>query len=295
MHPGIGTTTILRARPRPARSPQAPRRAGAAYALFALLAATVTPTAATETLTPQERVGVLSEASAAFEEGISLKDSDPAAAVDAFATATRKYQALIDSGVHNGRLYYNLGNAELQQGRLGPAILNYRRAAQLTPGDRRLMSSLKFARSLCRSQIPERGGNEFLRTLFFLHYELSMRTRLLASLAAYVAFWLVALVGLFVKRFRTGRWAALLAVIWVSFGASVLIQWQFADRRPAGVIMADDVIARKGNGLNYEQKFKEPLHEGVEFVVLETRGDWWHIELPDGKTGWVQADRVERV
>jgi tetratricopeptide (TPR) repeat protein len=238
---------------------------------------------------------VLSDASAAFDRGKSLERSDPKAALDAFGEAAQHYRALIESGVRNGRLYYNLGNAELQRGRLGEAILNYRRAQTLIPGDPRLESNLKFARSVCRSQIRARGRNELLGTIFYLHYETSMRTRLIACLGSYLAFWLVLFAGLWVRRFRARRWAALLAVVCLSLGASLVIQWQLEGRRPSGVIVADEAVVRKGNGLNYEPKFNEPLYAGVEFTLLEARGDWWHIALPDGKTGWVRADWAEQV
>ena len=54
------------------------------------------------------------------------------------------------------------------------------------------------------------------------------------------------------------------------------------------VLVGDDVIVRKGDGEGYDRQFKQPLHEGVEFVVLEIRGGWIHIKLPDENRGWIQ-------
>ena len=67
-------------------------------------------------------------------------------------------QGLIDDGVDNGKLYYNLGNAQLQIGDLGQAIVSYRRAERLIPNDSNLRENLRFARSLCRNQIPTATG-----------------------------------------------------------------------------------------------------------------------------------------
>jgi len=50
---------------------------------------------------------------------------------------------------------------------------------------------------------------------------------------------------------------------------------------------------RKGNGEGYAPQFEQPLHEGVEFTILEQRGGWMHIELTDGNSGWVRQREVE--
>ena len=234
----------------------------------------------------------LQEATAAFERARSLEKTDPPAAAEAFRQAAAKFQALIDSGVRNGRLYYNLGNTELQRGRIGAAILNYRRAERFIPGDGRLMENLRFARSLCATQIPQRGRSELLETLCFWHYGTSIRTRFAVGLIGYAGFWAVLIARMFVRRFRLGAVAGALAVIWVALGASVLIQSRVEDRRPAGVVTSADVVVRKGNGESYDPQFQQPLQEGVEFTVIESRGDWMHIELTDGKTGWVRSNQA---
>ena len=51
--------------------------------------------------------------------------------------------------------------------------------------------------------------------------------------------------------------------------------------RISGVITADEVIARQGDGRSYEPSFKEPLHTGTEFDLLERRSGWFHIKLAD--------------
>ncbi len=279
MHSRAGTTLIL---------------TGRAWTL--LVAAFLAVNAARgQTLTRDQQERLLAEASAAFNRGKELERSDPLSAGEAFAEAVSRYEALVDAGVRNGRLFYNLGNAELQRGRVGAAILNYRRAQELIPGDRRLRENLRFARELCRTQIPPRGSSEFVRTLFFLHYQTSVRTRFTAGLVCYVLFWLTLILRVYAPRAPLRALAGVLAAAWVGLGVSVFLDWQVEGRRPAGVVLADELIARKGNGETYDPKFQEPLHEGTEFVVLESRGHWLLIELADGKTGWIPANGAEMV
>src|SRR5687767_5401361 len=78
-------------------------------------------------LTRQQQVEVLNQALRAFDRGVELKPKQPDEAQTFFAEAAVKFEVLVDAGVRNGRLYYDLGNAYLQAGRIGQAIVNYRR------------------------------------------------------------------------------------------------------------------------------------------------------------------------
>ena len=67
------------------------------------------------------------------------------------------------------------------------------------------------------------------------------------------------------------------------------------ERGGAGVLVVEEAVVRKGNGEGFEPQFEQPLHEGVEFRVLDARGDWLQIELPDEKTGWIRADQASLI
>ena len=85
------------------------------------------------------------------------------------------------------------------------------------------------------------------------------------------------------------RWlGAVTAVLWLACAISVAAD-ELGGRALEGVVLADDVVVRKGNSEGFEPRFEQPLHEGVEFRVIEQRPDWLSIELPDGKTGWIRA------
>ena len=62
-----------------------------------------------------------------------------------------------------------------------------------------------------------------------------------------------------------------------------------------GVIIADSLVARQGDGHSYEPSFSSGLHSGTEFLVLEDRGDWWHIRLADGRETWIVAGAGELI
>ncbi|MFQ5578720.1 MAG: tetratricopeptide repeat protein, partial [Anaerolineae bacterium] len=64
-----------------------------------------------------------------------------------FAEAAQTYRQLIDRGLQNQVVYYNLGNAYFKQGDLGRAILNYRRAGRLVPRAPDIRANLTLARA----------------------------------------------------------------------------------------------------------------------------------------------------
>jgi hypothetical protein len=246
-------------------------------------------------LSLQSQVEILNEALKAFDTGSALRQSNPTEAGKLFRTAAGRFQVLVDAGLRNGRLYYNLGNAYLECGQLGRAILNYRRAQEFIPEDARLVANLRYARSLRRNQLPESGEQAFLQTLFFWHYGTSLRGRVMAGLLVWIAFWGMLIARVFVPRFRW-RYALLpVLVVCMVLAASIAASLVAQSRHQAGVVVADNITVRKGNGEGFEPQFKEQLHEGVEFDLIERRTDWLLIQLPDGKTGWIRSREAETV
>ena len=71
-----------------------------------------------------------------------------------YVEAVRLYQQLVDQGVDNVELYYNLGNAYTRIDDLGHAILNYTRAQRLDPRapdiPRPVRASLRGAFRVCK-------------------------------------------------------------------------------------------------------------------------------------------------
>ena len=253
------------------------------------------PQPATSGLSESQRTELLSQGQSAFETGLSLSRQDPDRARTAFLQSAAAFQSLADAGVRNGRLYYNLGNAYLKSGKTGRAIAAYRRAQSLIPGNPRLQSNLDYARSLCRYEIPPTGARTVARTVLFWHYETSARSRFLAGLAAYVLFWACLIGRTWAPRLRWRYPAAVLMLIWISLGVSVVADAHAASGPGHGVVIADEVVVRKGDGQAYEPQFEQPLVEGVEFEVIERRHDWIHIRLADGQEGWVPLDQAELI
>jgi hypothetical protein len=240
-------------------------------------------------LSPQQQHEVFQEAQQAYDRGVAALLSDPIQARQEFANAAARFQLIADAGGVSGRLLYNFGNAHLQAGDVGRAILNYRRAERLLPGDSRLQHNLHHARSMCRSQIESTARQDLMRVVFSWHERWPLALRFSAFAAVNGGLWLT-LIGTLLRPTGAVRWIAVcLAIGWLGLGGSIAAEMIGYGTRVAGVLLSDDVIVRKGNGAGYQPKFDQPLHAGVEFEVLERRGEWLNVRLTNGEEGWIES------
>jgi hypothetical protein len=144
-------------------------------------------------------------------------------------------------------------------------------------------------------QITVSGQRPLWQQIFFWHNELPVQTQWTLALATYVLAWSCALAHLFWRR--TGLLWGLVGAAFVCLvctGATLLTQYQHSGVR-AGVIVAEEVVVRKGNGESYAPQLPQPLHAGTEFEVLEERGSWLAIRLDNGTSGWIRRDSASRL
>lgn len=240
------------------------------------------------------RGALAQDAGMTFDQAIEQVHRNPDRARELFRQAADRYEALANDGVQNPNLEFNLGNTYYRLHDLGRAILHYRRGLRLQPSHTRLRANLAYAREHVQPSLAPPAGNQLLRSILFLHYDTSTTARWWACVAAGVIGW-----GCLLARLRWQRpvlltAGAIGAVVGFTLGLSVLWDLQHARARPPAVVVAEGTL-RLGRGEGYEPALSQPLGPGVELRILEQRADWVHVELQDGKTGWLRADAVLRI
>ncbi len=260
--------------------------------LLAVLCAAPAPLRAQQ-LSEVELNSLLEEANTLFRQANERYEQDPSGAVDLYRRAALRYERIArDGGIRNGRLFYNIGNAYFRGEDIGRAILNYRRAENYIPGDSNLTQNLAYARSRRQDSFEEQQERRVLETLLFFHYDLSPSVRAVLLALFSGLFWVLAAVKL-VRSHWIPRWPIVVtAVVALMFAGSLAADATLGKSQQAGVILAQEVVARKGDGNSYEPSFTDPLHAGTEFVLMESRADWCHVELPDGRQCWLPASSV---
>lgn len=244
--------------------------------------------AASHDLPREQFYALLNEANTAFQQANAAAKT-PEKATELYSRAILLYEKIIAQGdVRNARLYYNLGNAYFLTDDIGRAILNYRRALQLDADDVNIRNNLAFARSRRADKVTVQTEKRVLQTLFFWHYDFSLRTKVFL---ACIFFAILCISGtVWVWRGRgpvTSVTVVLAGVLWLCFLGSVAVEGHRRSARIGGVVTAAEIVARQGDGPNYAPSFKEPLHAGTEFELLSRRPGWFHIHLADGSDAWI--------
>ncbi|MCF7847825.1 MAG: hypothetical protein K9M45_03155 [Kiritimatiellales bacterium] len=213
-----------------------------------------------------------------------------------YAEAAKQYEFLVqEENIHNGHLYYTLANTHFLAGNIGRAILNYRRAEKYTPRNADLRHNLDYARKQRIDLIPSKERSAMTEKLLGWHYHIPTALRWWLFAASYLLMW-GAWVWVGKSRRNEARIAfAAAALLSVVLATSLVVELAAARQMKDGVILAKEVLARKGDGEIYAPSFLEPLHTGTEFRLLESRGQWWYIRLADGQSCWIPAHAAETV
>jgi tetratricopeptide (TPR) repeat protein len=216
-------------------------------------------------MSKDQAYSLFSQANQSFREANSAKN--PEQAKKLYEKAILAFKRIINEGrIKNARLYYNLANAYFLKGDIGKAILNYRRAEKLDNSDANIQKNLTF----------------------FWHYDFSIKAKFLFTC---IFFGVVCICVAGIIWFgRSAPWmvpAVICAILTTCFLISLVVESGTKAGRICGVITIKEVVAHQGDGQNYAPSFKEPLHEGTEFDLLESRPGWLHIELTDNSDAWI--------
>ncbi len=214
-----------------------------------------------------------------------------------FAAAIDTYEQLVDLGVRDSTVFYNLGNAYFKNGDLGRAILNYRRAAQLSPRDADIRANLTLARSKTIDNIQS-SGSAISQLAAFSQRWFTLNELAWVSLGLWV---LLATLIIAHSRIYRPVWRkfvqytlAVVAALFVAGAVMLASRIIVSQNQPAAIIVAEAVDVTSGPGEQYVTEYT--LHGGTEIVLGETRGKWVRIALPGNQLqGWIPASTVEAI
>ena len=213
-----------------------------------------------------------------------------------YEKALQEYSKILELGIDNGPIYYNMGNAYFKMGKLGYAILYYAKARRLTPYDNDLKSNLNYARSLIGTStvdIPRKNPVvTFIKTPF---RDFNFNAIAISALMIYLIFIALQIAGIFnpifAKKMRVLSVIVLLLLVMNLFAFAI----RYYDEK----ILHRAIVVQKGVECKYEPIDKSTvfyrLQEGDLVSVIKTRDGWRQIKRIDGKVGWVKQDAVEEI
>ena len=213
-----------------------------------------------------------------------------------YAAAAQQFEFLIvEEGIQNGHLFYSLGNCWFLAGDLGQAVLNYRRAELILPNNADIQYNLKAALELRTDLIPQKELHPIAAKLLGWHYHVKTAFRWWGFVSCWLIFWAARFFSSKSSKKEIRLIMAGTGILSMVLISSLLTEYFIKRVAEPGVILAQDVLARKGDGSRYAPAFLEPLHAGTEFQRMDDRGTWWQIRLANGQTCWIPSDAAATV
>ena len=215
-----------------------------------------------------------------------------------FTEAVQHYEAVIGMGYRDPVVYYNLGNAYLESGDLGRAILNYLRAEELSPRDQDIFDNLAVARSRTVDQLEAEGDTLVASVANFGGRWANTAEFAVAALLLWAAAGTMVVALILRPAMRLGavlRSGAVVAVVVMLVPLVLLLSMLYSDPYDnTGVVTAGTVEVLSGPGTQYGEEFA--LHSGAQVRLVDSRHGWLQVALPGGELqGWLPTHAIEAV
>jgi len=214
-----------------------------------------------------------------------------------FHLAAETYRQLLDLDLVSAKLYYNLANACFKEDRLGEAVLYYRRALRLAPGNEDIRHNLSVVQAQTKDRIeaiPEFFLTAWLRALRHTMGSGAWALLSLAFLCLALGCFLVYLLARRLPLRKAGFYGTLLsAVLFLSATwCAAAGRREMLDRSQA-VIMSASAAVKSSPDRSATDLFM--LHEGTAVEITGRLADWCEIVIGDGKKGWIESRKIEAI
>jgi len=210
-----------------------------------------------------------------------------------YEDALTSYEKLLQKGIENHILYYNIGNAYFKLNKIGEAILYYKKAHKLAPLNKDITFNLNLARAHRVDVIKKLEKPLFTKFFLQLIHITSVNLATIITSALYFLLFVFLIIWLFIKSLTIRYINTTLAILFLlSFG---ILGFNIKEcKKKEGVLVTTIEDVRSGPSDDYTLVFT--IHEGMEFVILEEEKGWARIVLPNGLEGWLKIEgRGKRV
>lgn len=205
------------------------------------------------------------------------------------------YNAILETGVENGELHYNIGNAYYKLNTIGKAMLHYERARRYIPDNEDLLHNIELTTLMLTDKITP------LSDVFYVRFWNAFRGMLGVAgwkMVFFIAWYFAAAQGMLVLFLRQHQARGLLktglmlSAIVIVVAATVFLSNSIVDKPGTdGVVMIQETSAYSAPIENGTQVFM--IHEGTKVHITRSLGEWVEIRLADGNVGWIRKNSID--
>ena len=213
-----------------------------------------------------------------------------------WSDAVADYELISGMGLESAALYYNTADAYFKDGNISKAILFYERALRLDPSYEDARYNLELLNNTIQDRIdpvPDFILRVWAKDICYVMDSDAWAVCFLVLLALTLALALLFILGATAAGrragFFTGIVTLLLAVASLSFSL-----WQKNDYMSADdAIVMRPVTSVKSSPSSEASTDLFILHEGTKVRILDNVGNWYNVELADGRQGWILSKDIE--
>ncbi len=210
-----------------------------------------------------------------FDQGVqALQEEQPALATDLL-------EPLLLQGLHTSGVYYNLGIAHRELGKLPQARLAFERALLARPADLATRRRLREVKADLDSQVQ---NLEVRGTPWWTDHHLAF----LALLPLFcIVLWSALARFIFQQKPEHSPKPAIVALFWWAMICGI---WLVTTPAPSrGLVMLDGVSLLNDP---IELRPLMPLPPGLMIELMDTDRHLWQVRLGTGETGWIRAGQI---
>ncbi|VAX20916.1 hypothetical protein MNBD_NITROSPINAE03-471 [hydrothermal vent metagenome] len=215
--------------------------------------------------------------------------------------AEKKYDAALklynSIDIENPDLEYNRAAAYFKTGHTGKAVLHFSRALRLRPGDADTRYNLDFLRAYKTDKEETKEPGIISDVFEYVVNALSLWTMSVIAAILYMATTLTGL-GVIIsfdmrrKKFLT-RFVQLLVVVTALLFTITGARIHQFERTDRAIAIAGDVDAYDSPSDKTSTVFT--FHEGTEVRLGRVEGNYVHVTLVSGYSGWVDRAKLARI
>lgn len=223
------------------------------------------------------------------------------------------YQKMLKSDGADSQLYYNLGNAYTNLENYGSAVLNYRKALKLKPGNSDASHNLAYVEEIVsianESSVEDKNLDPTPKPLpFFSRVRVWVETPgsdFYAWIAGSLFILACGAVGVYLfvsapKWKKLGFFAALPLLLVAGASLALSYSCKKSTLKTTDCVLMVPQAALKQSPSEDAKDVAVPLAGGTTFRVLRQSTDaaknrWINVWLNDDFTGWIPAESVEMV
>lgn len=214
-----------------------------------------------------------------------------------YEKASEQYKMVVQSGFESAALYYNLGNANFQLGKLAEAILYYEKAKKIDPTDKDILYNLKLANSRVVDKI------EVIPNFFFIDWYLELvqlkGTDFWAYCFSFIFITSLLFLGLYYylsnRSYKKLFFVSGISCLLLSFLLYLMAnaRYNIEQVQQQAIVFSENSYIKSAPSASSQDVFI--LHEGTKVTILEEVDGWNEILLTDGKRGWTEITNLEAI